>query len=234
VVNFESPIRRTGALMMRPSVLYRYRSITSERFERELEAITGPYVWCASYRTMNDPMEGYYRAVFESSNFSTQTIEQVYQSKIDLGLTSFSETHDNELMWVHYAGNYTGICVEYQYDLLSELAYVEDDDLELKPIDYSEKPLELDVSVLRDGMAAARRILMQKKKSWSYEREWRLMGKLGIQKILPGTISKIYLGQRISFDLRNRLISQVQGKEPDIAFLQMEVAGYGHTWNEIS
>lgn len=39
-----------------PSRLYRYRSLRA--FDREMEAIEDGYLFCAAYRTLNDPMEG--------------------------------------------------------------------------------------------------------------------------------------------------------------------------------
>jgi hypothetical protein len=44
-----------------PEHFYRYRSLkTQDQLDRELKAIEENYVWCSTYRDMNDPMEGTY------------------------------------------------------------------------------------------------------------------------------------------------------------------------------
>ncbi len=43
---------------VKPRRFYRYRPI--EKIDRELEAIEKAYLFCAAYKDMNDPMEGFY------------------------------------------------------------------------------------------------------------------------------------------------------------------------------
>ena len=38
-------------------------------------------------------------------------IKQVMEEGSKLGISSFTDTYQSELMWAHYAGNYAGICV---------------------------------------------------------------------------------------------------------------------------
>lgn len=53
-----------------PRRLYRYRSFTprvsddlkeSVLVKREIDSIREPYLWCANFEHMNDPMEGVFR-----------------------------------------------------------------------------------------------------------------------------------------------------------------------------
>ncbi|MGY3034301.1 hypothetical protein ACVIIV_003471 [Bradyrhizobium sp. USDA 4354] len=43
----------------------------------------------------------------------------VLRSKPKIGICCFSDTNDNELMWAHYAANYSGICVAYLAERLT-------------------------------------------------------------------------------------------------------------------
>jgi hypothetical protein len=45
---------------IRPATLYRYRSLQSQDFNREIEAIRSATLYCAPYGSLNDPMEGFY------------------------------------------------------------------------------------------------------------------------------------------------------------------------------
>lgn len=229
----------TVSQMRRPEALYRYRPLpgrprphmdpqeADSRFKREVDAILEHSVWCSDYRAMNDPMEGYYWAEF-SRNYN-EAVEKFASYKMLIGLASFSETHDNELMWAHYAGNYGGICIQYQYDLLSE-AFADSDWMLLQPMEYSNKLMPIADNDLVDERATIQRILLQKKQCWEYEREWRLMASLGKRLLLSGTITKIYMGERIDRDRKATLKKLVNEALPDVEFVQMKVLGYDHQW----
>ncbi len=42
-----------------------------------------------------------------------QTYREILNAKRAIGIACFTETYDNELMWAHYAHNYSGICIAY-------------------------------------------------------------------------------------------------------------------------
>jgi hypothetical protein len=89
-----------------PLRLYRYRSIATENaFNRELEAIVTGYIHCADYKSLNDPMEGVFEAsrlLLKSKSYDSIR-EAVAENKGQIGISSFSEVHDHELMWAHSA-----------------------------------------------------------------------------------------------------------------------------------
>jgi hypothetical protein len=88
-----------------PPFLYRYRKVSDGRLDQEIDAITGQYLWCAPYRDMNDPMEGFYQpsSRFQKQTDFTKAAQKIFDAKQDIGICCFSDTHDNELMWTHYA-----------------------------------------------------------------------------------------------------------------------------------
>jgi hypothetical protein len=108
-----------------PPFLYRYRKLASAEeqlhdpdradkiFTRELGAIRNRLLHFSNYKSMNDPMEGFYdpsRRAKKDPNFAV-TANEIYHAKINFGLCCFSDTQNSELMWAHYANNYAGICV---------------------------------------------------------------------------------------------------------------------------
>lgn len=106
-------------------------------------------------------------------------------------LKSFSEDSNNLLMWAHYANNYSGMCVEYDFSKLpKELIY------HLFPVIYSNKrhpnsSLEFAISDLynlksdndaTDGpqddyfwLKDTMHLFLNKSEVWSYEKEWRIV-----------------------------------------------------------
>ncbi len=97
-----------------PNRLYRYRSL--ENFERETEAIEKGYLFCAAYQKLNDPMEGRFAPSGRLRRNSAEhraVREAVIENKAQIGMCSFSEVYDHELMSTHYADRFRGICVSY-------------------------------------------------------------------------------------------------------------------------
>jgi hypothetical protein len=103
--------------------LYRYRAI--EKLTRELDAIEQGYLYCSPYSQLNDPMEGVFSSseiLRNSANYRTVR-NAIRDKKSQIGICSFSETHDHELMWAHYTNQFSGISIEYSLSrLLSNLS----------------------------------------------------------------------------------------------------------------
>lgn len=103
---------------VQPRRLYRYRSLA--QIQQELDAIENAYLYCSPYRNLNDPMEG----LFTSSRLFRKSAEYrtlrnaIRDNKAQIGICSFSEVYDHELMWAHYANQFTGICVAYSFSRL--------------------------------------------------------------------------------------------------------------------
>ena len=226
-----------------PPFLYRYRRLASERddlrdpneaekvFRRELYAIKSRLLFFSNYKAMNDPMEGFYypsRRAKKDTNFS-MAVDAIYDAKLGFGLCCFSDTHNNELMWTHYANNYSGICVGYQpRPLLNRLSK----NFHLIRMSYGNEPPPLSVHDLLNHSDAARKILSHKKASWVYEREWRLLGPLGLQKIKSKMcVRELYLGTRIQPKYRDIIMDEL--KNVSIRISEMEVSGYRHEWIEL-
>ena len=135
--------------------------------------------------TMNDIFEGL------ACEIDDKVLNNIDRYSDIAYLKSFSEEKDNLLMWAHYADNYCGMCVEYDFSKLSEAALYH-----LFPVYYSNKRFtkqDLNYTIsnlywlkiaqeegnspdetfwLKDIMY----LFLVKPKCWEYEKEWRLVG----------------------------------------------------------
>ncbi|TNC52023.1 DUF2971 domain-containing protein [Rubellimicrobium rubrum] len=87
------------------------------------------------------------------------------------GVLSLSSTHDNLLMWAHYAQDHTGFVVE----LDSSHSFFHGEELvqslpRLSAVEYSDTRPVLSVTTIHHPAA-----FLRKSNAWSYEQEWRLI-----------------------------------------------------------
>jgi hypothetical protein len=179
-----------------PPYLYRYRRLTDQTIERELDAVSGAYIYCPRFSDMNDPMEGAHRfSIGSVLRGPKETQEQVAIAREQLGIAALSEVHDHEPMWAHYAGHFAGLCIMFSTrKLLAGLA----DDIDLIRMAYNEKPPTL-LSSKSSVIEKAKLTLATKTVRWSSEREWRVIApSVGRAEYRdPGVAMRIYLGSRI-------------------------------------
>lgn len=157
-----------------------------------------------------------------------QTYREILNAKRAIGIACFTETHDNELMWAHYANNYRSICIAYSSlklrDNLSEACLVR--------VAYAESPIYLSKYYKVDVVTAAQKILSQKKYNWAYEREWRVLGDHPGQLSYQGdVVTDVYLGSRVLAEHKAQLLEGMAGRI--VNFHQMTVSGYRHRWTKL-
>ena len=202
-----------------PNTLYRYRSLAN--FERELETLQQNYIYCGDYSKLNDPMEG----IFDlgSTLAETQASRSVKQAisalTADVGIGSFCEAHDNELMWAHYADQFKGICIAYNFrQLLSELP----DDVYFTRMNYAERMPIVGVS-RQDPEVLALRVLSYKNYRWVYEREWRMFGPKGpIYYKTAKSLRRVYLGHRVPAAVRKKLETKLRALEVPVTAMSLD------------
>lgn len=213
-----------------PTQLFRYRSFrriddhTSEVQRRELAAIQEGYIWAAAYHEMNDPMEGTFFARHQGSRDShfRTILESIRESKQQTGIACFSETPTNELMWAHYADEFRGICIAYDFSDLRESL---EGNVAFSRLFYTENPPDLDLGV-NNLEIDVRRVLSSKSQKWGYEREWRMftqrLGRIVYRN--PGAVRTIYFGHRIDADIRRNI--ERLALSQDIECSEMQLNGY--------
>ena len=158
-------------------------------------------LFCASYATLNDPVEGFFEPSrmlkknksYDLEGFKTKIKERINQ----IGLCSFSEVRNHELMWAHYANQYRGICIEYDFGLLRKNLPKE---ILFARMTYNERAIVIG-NATRLPDESARRALSQKNYRWLYEREWRMFGPQGPVSYRDVKVIKyVYMGFRVSED----------------------------------
>lgn len=213
----QSIMAATLAPPVLPEYMFRYRSIAGVDkdgkpiFDREMEAILAPYIWCAGIDDLNDPMEGLFEPTRRMEKLSSyQKIGQRISFALhSIGIAALSDTNRNELMWAHYAANSSGICIEYRARrFLSGLP----DNSTLAKVAYENKPPYIAVADSKKKKEeSALRIFSHKKFNWAYEREWRVLSAIGPAAIRgKEVIRRIYMGSRITeahkFQIQNALL----------------------------
>ena len=219
-----------------PEFLYRYRTITGKTengsiFDREVKAILARYIWCAAFASLNDPMEGDFgstRRLKRVSGYQT-VLNAIREGKSTIGIAALSDTNKNELMWTHYARNSSGICIQYgSRRLLKGMPKT----ASLVHVGYGTKPPAITSGDAQDVQASIRKIFSQKKFSWAYEREWRILGPIGINHIGDhNVVRRIYLGHNISTEHENML--KVKFKGMSIPLHKMVVEKYDYKSHEL-
>ena len=203
-----------------PAYLYRYRPLMPElktggkvrrnRLLEELDAIDRHYLFCSTYKAMNDPMEGMYKSTRRARSDPEwgDMVQDIKDEKLSLGIASFSETWDHELMWAHYANGFRGICVGYN---VSKLVHTLPDGCALTRVSYGDRPHTLNVMRATNREMRARAVLSQKSVKWVYEREWRLfVATAGKTCHGPEAVAHVYLGCRIPRSNRETVTARLQ------------------------
>jgi len=190
-----------------PRRLYRYRS--PEDLDREIGAIEEAYLYCAVYEDLNDPMEGLFASsqLLRGSEKYHTVRSAIRDSKARIGICSFSEVYNQELMWDHYAKEFRGMCIAYNLPRLLERL---DDDIHFVRVYYNER-VPIVGKANKSPMEAARMVLSYKNYRWLYEREWRMFATQR-KAFYRDTkcVSRVYLGSRMKPEDREQITSRLK------------------------
>lgn len=151
-------------------------------------------------------------------NYKNHMINHLNES---FGVLSLSKEYDNINLWSHYSYGHTGFCFGINTKKLLELYTI---DGSISPVNYlSNYPI---ISPLDDGIGALKVQLFSKSKSWSTEKEYRLImtGFGGKTLDISETIENIYLGCKISEDNRKRIKDLMKTKYGNVKGFNMEIA----------
>ncbi len=138
-----------------------------------------------------------------------QCVQDEYHRRF--GVFCTSEVDDSIPMWAHYAGNHTGVCIQYDTKYLRNAVAKRIGQVVYSPHlparSFFGRPLD-------------DRLLLTKADSWSYEREWRWFGEPGQERRLPPrAISGVVLGFRMSDEDRREVRSWLAGRRPTVRVL---------------
>ena len=184
---------------------------------------------------LNDIFEG----IAETNIDGNELNEQITRLEHFAYIKCFTETPTNNLMWAHYADNYSGLCFEYDLSLLKE-----DNECirRMMPVIYSKKRsggMEIcDMAdsandiIDEDWITDSNGFFYVKANHWRYEKEWRCVFlKNEIEKQTNNIesidmefdcVKTIYLGPRATKENIKKICNTIgeykkeQGREIDV------------------
>lgn len=89
---------------------YKCRSLSNLRYF--LDILIYKRLYMASYRELNDPVEGAFVITEDRRRNDNLWLEVLRSDKNDLRICSLSRSFNNILMWAHYADSNNGCCIE--------------------------------------------------------------------------------------------------------------------------
>lgn len=189
---------------------------------REQSKITNPNNWRDSYKNALARKNKY------PHGFPPDA-EEFY--KQNMGISCFSETRDNLLMWSHYADNHAGVCIGFRHHVLKVCLPVIFYGMGItfrgmNKVRYSEKfPTWKTTFVGFDKY-----LYNTKPQCWEYEKEWRISALLGANKIITlpkRAFAQVIFGARSSKRDQDEIIHIVVANKYDssgLAITQANIA----------
>ena len=182
--------------------LFRYRSV--DKFEQELQALTGSYIWFSKFKDLNDPMEAFHEIAVLGPVLSEiqSSIDEMEEISKDYSICSLSKRMDNSMMWSLYADTHSGIAIEYDSAVLTDWLV---DENPLIKVHYSSDAPKIftDSGEIDNLVTLAIKMMATKHSDWSNEQEVRLIRRKDKQFYHhPDAIKGIYLGANFSDDAK--------------------------------
>lgn len=145
---------------------FKFRSASQVAFA--LDIIINKRLFCADWKSLNDPMEGVFAYSHRTSDEEDvrDRVTQVIEEKQGLRVCSLSKTFDSHLLWAHYAGGFDGMAIEIE--LPSKHPSVRD-------VKYRGVFATVNLEHPNDPGAVATDILSSKYSEWKYEKEVRIL-----------------------------------------------------------
>jgi hypothetical protein len=150
----------------------------------------------------------------------TRGIEEELLRDYESGVCCFSTSFSSPLLWSHYSDQHRGLCIGYDLDRLPKPPP--------QQVVYGGSRIIKTSTVIRaflDGEPQAwsdlhRDILLRKSKGWSYEREWRLVGRHGLQKS-PLRMVEVTFGLRCPSQVIFAVTQMLKNRNVPINFFKM-------------
>ena len=149
-----------------------------------------------------------------------ESFEKIISSLLDarekVGVCSLAESNDIEDMWINYASNYSGYCIEYNMEDFK-------DNMVLLPVIYeNQKETNIVISLVKNILGQfiytlsneklnidrnqVIKLLTTKDLKWAYQKEWRLVGDADFKLKAP-KINRIIIGSNVNGNYKNRMIA---------------------------
>ena len=158
-------------------------------------------------------------------------IELELLRRYEKGIVSFAEQDDCPLMWSHYGDQHRGICLGYS---VPERATK---DVHKVTYDGDRLVKASEVGAMLDGDDEARSrvdaaVMLRKAESWSYEQEWRLIGRRGTEGS-PLELEEIIFGMKCMESVKYTVMKALEDRGGSVEFHQMrEERGTFNLWKD--
>lgn len=156
-------------------ILYKYRSLAN--LKRLLEIIIDKRLYAPRYKELNDPMEGYFTYTKDVYPYR----KKINSLKEEVLICSFSKSNLIGMMWIMYADEGKGCCLELE---------IEENTWDCIDVDYSLQIPKID----NPSKINIKTLFGYKSSIWEYEQEVRYIKRSKRRYKLPVHVKKIYLG----------------------------------------
>lgn len=148
-----------------------------------------------------------------------QYVEGELLRRYEGGIVSLTEREDCPLMWSHYGDQHHGIAIGYSIPEPRVRA--------VHKIKYGGSRLiqASKIAAMLDGDEEAKRevdaaVLLKKAHAWRYEKEWRLVGKRGVQDSIL-EMEEVVFGLRCPVAVRYAVLRALEEREPEVKFYEI-------------
>ena len=156
---------------------------------------------------------------FDTEMTLAYRIELELLRRYEKGIVSFAERHDCPLMWSHYGDQHRGLCLGYSVPERATAG--------VHKVTYGGVRLvkASDVGAMLDGDDEARArvdaaVMLRKAESWSYEREWRLIGRRGTAGS-PLELEEVIFGMKCRDSAKYTIMKALECRERPVRFYEM-------------
>lgn len=144
-----------------------------------------------------------------------KVINNLIEARSKVGICALAESNDIESMWINYANNYSGYCIEYDMEDYEYNKY-------LLPVMYEDqKETDLINSIVKNILGQTifilskeqidvernqiLKLLTTKDLKWSYQKEWRLIGDANFNLKAP-KIKRVIIGYNANENDKSKMI----------------------------
>jgi len=185
---------------MPDEVLYKYRSLDNWKFI--LDILLEERLYAASFKTLNDPMEGRYH--YQRDEVSKAFDRSLRMSKDYWRICSLTTKPTSTLMWSYYAGGHTGVALGVVVPAKRGQT--------LRPVIYDSEVFLGPGHQQRPPRDVALEILSQKQQAWAHEEEVRVFS---ARPFVEVQLKRVLLGCHIADadkELLTRLVRTIAPK----------------------
>ena len=171
-------------------LLYKYKDISNENFKYTQDLFVNSRIYLPKANLLNDPNEGVGIIDIKNQHHDYGNLLEERNRQCKTKVCSFTKNYKNVVMWSHYANQHKGICIEFNFQNMSQ--EIKD---KLVPVTYVDT-----VQHCEHKNVNHINFFSYKTKEWAYEEEVRYITNENEEylNISDDMIRRVYLGARIN------------------------------------